>query len=178
MLQLPSGHFEVKSSQPSFTDEVKTAFGKAINTHKTPFEAACSIWWDTPTALWAAKFLVNDPVVQAAKVAGNTSENLKILDRQQLAAKLLDYADEFDPSGRFRTVEHKDRLAYLRLYAELQGFVGKVEFNPTINNNTTNVRKIVFVKPSDTNELKTIEATAEQVAPITTKLKLVGGGTA
>lgn len=178
-MQFPTGQFEVQPSQPSFTDEVKTAFGKAINTYKTSFEAACSIWWDTPTALWAAKFLVNDPVVQAAKVAGNTSENLKILDRQQLAAKLLDYADELDPSGRFRTVDHKDRLAYLRLYAELQGFVGKVEFNPTqINNNTTNVRKIVFVKPSNNNEPKIIEATVEQVAPITTKLKLVGGGTA
>lgn len=167
--------FEVQPLRAqSFDDASKQAFGKALNHHKTAFEAACSVWKDTADALWASQFLANDVIVLEAKSSDNPSENLKLLDRDALAHKVLEYADETDLTGRFHTADHKDRLGYLRLYAELKGFIGKVDIHPTINN-TNNTMKIVFVKPDNQKTIDTTPTIQHQEKLNLPKLKLVSG---
>lgn len=167
--------FEAQPIILVFNDDAKRSFGQALNTHKSAFDAALSVWHDTANALWASKHLLNDPAVLVAKTAYNEAENLKLLDKQELAAKCLEYADETDPTGRFRMVDHKDRLAYLRLYAELQGFVGKVDITQNTFNQTNNVMKIKLVKP-EVKEEKIINSTPiQQEEHLPVKLKLVSG---
>ena len=148
--------------KPSWADDEakKKLYGIELVKHDTPFQAACEIFEDTSHALWASHHWIYDPVVIASKDAYSEAINLKLLDREQLARKLLDFANEKAPNG-FPTVDAKDRLAAYKLYAEVQGFIGKVELNNSTNNYYDNrTMAIRLVKPNNDNKL--IEASAEE----------------
>ncbi len=154
--------------------EKKKAFGAALAKHEQPFQAACAVFSDTGQALWVSQNWLVDPVVIAAK-AEQIKQETKLLDKEALSYKLLKFAEEKDPSGRFFTCDHKDRINYLKLYAEIQGYIGKVDINASTNNFTNNTMKIVFVKPENDNkeiEQKTIEQEAE-IPKLPLNIKLV-----
>ena len=65
----------------------------------------------------------------------------------------------------FYLADTKDRLAALKLYAEIQGYIGKVDFNASTNNYTNNSMKIVFVKPEHNDNQKIIETSVEEIQP-------------
>lgn len=150
--------------EPSWRDdaEKKKRFAAELSNHSTPFAAACAVFGaDTQAALWASIHWVSDPVVTGAReIAAN---DLKILDKNALCHKLLKISDEKSPQGYY-VVEPKDRIACLKLYAEIQGFIGKVENNATFNNFANNNLKVVFVKPdNDHHKLKTINNELDEV---------------
>lgn len=151
-----------EAPKPSWANDEnqKKLFGIELAKHSTAFEAACAMFEDTSHALWASHNWKSDPIVIASRDIYNETANLNLLDKNGLASKLLKFADEKAPNG-FPTVDAKDRLAAFRLYAELQGFIGKNEIIP--GNNTFNdnrVMKILLVKPENQ---KTIEHQTEEI---------------
>ena len=171
----PSNWLKVAENSDWQKDEArKKLFGIELTQHPTAFEAACAIFKDTTQALWVSQNWLNDPTVLASKSAYNQATNLELLDKQGLSRKLLDFAEEKDLTGRFYISEAKDRLAALKLYAEVQGYIGKVDINPTLNNTTNNIMKIMFVKPEHKNDnQKTIEHSIEEQPKLKLPIKLV-----
>ncbi len=158
-------------------DSLKKLFGMALAKHPKPFEAALTVFPDdTNAALWASIHWLADPLVVATKdtYAQNIELSEKILDKDALAARLLQFAEENDVSGRFYICEAKDRLAALKLYAEIQGFIGKIAIDASTNHFTNNELKLVLV-PAPEKETKVIEAEPEEIsAPVLPlNLKLV-----
>jgi hypothetical protein len=99
----------------------------------------------------------------------------KLLDKEGLAAKLLEWADEkIIKSGQVHYAnDAKDRLAFLRLYAEVMGFVGKASIDATANNFTNNEMKVVLVKPETELDNKAIESTVNKVGDSATIVPLI-----
>lgn len=166
--------------QPWHHDEgLKRLFGIALAKHQKPFEAGCEAFGaDTNRALWVSFHWITDPVVLAARdaYAETAQVNEKLLDKNALAAKLLQIANEKDPSGRFYVLEGKDRIATLKLYAEVQGFLNKVNIDASTNTFTNNELKLVLVKATaQKEELKPtiIEPEEDTVEPLPINLKLV-----
>lgn len=164
--------------------ELKQAFGIALaQKFKNPFEAACSIFGkETQKALWASTQWLNDPIVAEAKknYTDVVTEKVEIPTKEQLSIRLLTFAEEkvLVNGNELYAAEAKDRLAALKLLAELQGYINnKTEINNTINNRP-NFMEIRFVEPSKDKEVKVIEhdnSKEENIlenSPI--KLKLVG----
>ena len=181
MWQLPSNAvFEVPTDAWRDDEASKRLFGIELNNHKTPFEAACAVFkTDTNKALWASQNWPTDPIVVGAKSAYNPVETVKLLDKEGLALKLLTFADEKDPTGRFYISEAKDRLKALELYAKVQGFTDKVEVSP--NANVNNFIKLLFVKPDNENHkeetiIEHINVPTEEIKPLNVNLKLVSAG--
>lgn len=181
---MPFGHsdtFEVPSlswqSKPIWADDEvkKKLFGTELANHDKAFDAACAVFEKTTDALWAANNWLFDPIVLAAKNGVQVTANLNLLDKEALAHKLLKFADEKDRTGQFYISDAKDRLAALRLYAEIQGYIGKVDLHST--NNFINAMTIKFVKPENKNDLKTIDETpiekSDNVKPLPLNIKLV-----
>jgi hypothetical protein len=156
MWQPPTGSFIVdRPVEASFalayrTDEsLKKLFGAALQRYSKPFEAALEVFpSDTNAALWVSWNWLTDPVVIEAKASAgqNTELNDKLLDKAALALRLLEFAEEKDPTGRFYICEAKDRLAAYKLFAEVQGFIGKIAIDASTNNITNNELKITLVK--------------------------------
>ncbi len=188
----PTGSFTVEPPKPAFIpwpksaaqiepawrsdEELKRAFGIALAKHPKPFEAALTVFPnDANAALWASHHWLHDPLVVAARdtYAQNIELSSKTLDKDQLAARLLQFAEEKDVSGRFYICEAKDRLAAFKLYAEVQGFIGKI-IDASTNNFTNNELKLVLI-PAPEKETKVIEVEQEEVsAPVLPlNLKLV-----
>lgn len=159
--------------------EKKRLFGLALAKNpKNAFEAAVMIFpQDSSAALWASTYWLNDETVIAAKAG--FSEKIEVadslLDKSQLCHKLLAFADEkVQVNGNILfAAEAKDRLAALKLFAEIQGFIGKVDLNQT-NNYVNNAMKIVLVEAKQ--EEKVVEHQVEQfdLPALPIKLKLVG----
>lgn len=156
-------------------EALKRAFGAELLRHQKPFQAALALIADTGHALWASVHWLADPIVLAAKEAAhNANAGANFLDKDALAATLLKFAEEKDPTQRFYVVEAKDRLAAYKLYAEIQGFIGnKIDINASTNT-INNVMQIKFVKPEKTQET-IVEASsddnqAEAKLPINLKL--------
>lgn len=176
----PKGCFEISRPYDWHSDdEKKRAFGVALSKFAVPFEAACQVFQsDTAAALWASLNWLNDPVVLAAKdlYAKELIVPTKLLDKEQLAAKVLAFYDEKDPSGKFFAVESKERLAALALYAKICGYVDKIDINNSTNF-TNNSMKITLVKANNENKPQTIEASAndDQIIdnPLPMRIKLV-----
>ncbi len=164
----PVGTFEVKgiafqpwakpigeaarSEEPAYrsNEGLKRLFGVELAKNPKAFEAALVVFGeDTNAALWASWNWLTDPLVIAAKdaYAQNTELNEKLLDKDQLAARLLQFAEEKDVSGRFYILEGKDRLAAYKLFAEIQGFIGKLSIDASTNNFTNNELKLTLVRP-------------------------------
>lgn len=172
MWQLPSDTtFEVLPPSNWQNDEAsKRLFGIELNHHKTPFEAACAVFKDdTSKALWASQNWLFDPIVIEAKSAYNLAQPAKLLDREALSHRLLTFAEEKDPTGRFYISEGKDRLKAYEIYAKINGFIDKPTDNlPSI----INEMKLIFVKPANENQ-KTIEHEEQSVSSLPVNLKLV-----
>lgn len=114
-------------------DSLKKQFG--VELAKLPgnaFGAACKVFDDTSRALWASQNWLTDPVAIAARDAytKTVETEFKFLDKSQFSVKVLDLADNI-------YVDAKDRVAALKLYAEIQGWVGKIAIDAS--NNTTNI---------------------------------------
>lgn len=151
----------------------KQLFGQELIKGTQPFAAALSLFPnDTNAALWVSQNWIKDELV--LKIVNNEEKDLKILDKEQLANKVLQFADEKDPSGRFHVHEGKDRLAALRLYAEISGHIGKNEVNNNTFNNTSNTMNIRLVAPEKKqDEGKIIEHEPRKADVIPLKVKLV-----
>jgi len=157
---------------------LKRLFGVEWAKNPKPFEAALVVFaTDTNAALWVSWNWLTDPIVIAAKdaYAQNAELNEKLLDKEQLAARLLQFAEEKDISGRFYILEGKDRLAAFKLYAEVQGFIGKLSIDASTNNFTNNELKITLVRPDPIEEkaAKVIEHEPEIENALPISLKLV-----
>lgn len=169
MLKPPEPFFEVKplsswGSSWSVPDlptqdwqedkELKKLFGIELAKGLKPFEAALNIFEKNANkALWAANYWINDPVVIASrdlyKESVETTNSL--LDKDALAVKLLEFADERAPQG-FYVNDAKDRLAALKLYAEVRGFIGKIDINNSTNNVINNKLELVLIPPPNKDE--------------------------
>lgn len=165
--------------------ELKKQFAIALANNKdSPFKAGCEVFGkETNKALWASVNWRDDPVVTETKqeYAEVITVPTVLLDKDQLAARLLEFSEEtliFNGETRY-AAEAKDRLAALKLFAEIQGFINnKTEINNNNNFTKNNFMEIKFVEP-EKKEIKTIDNIPVQQeenilenSPI--KLKLVG----
>lgn len=144
---------------PRNDPEKKKLFGIALAHGLKPFEAGLKVFGsDTGSALWASQEWIADPDVVQARSEQAVKQPSKLLDKDQLAVRVLDFADERDLSGQFHINEGKDRLAAFKLYAEIMQFIGKTD-TVTNNNFTNNVMKIELVAPEEKQQeqIQTIE---------------------
>lgn len=140
----------VKDNPKQPSNELKKLFGIELAQGNEPFKAACNICGqDTKQALWISQNWLNDPEVQAAKTsylkAAETSD--KLLDKEQLAARLLKMAEEKTANGAFYILDGKDRLKALELYAEVRGYTGKLAVDASTKTFNHTQMVIKFVKP-------------------------------
>lgn len=151
--------------------EKKKSFGIALakqgsNDLQSAFKAGCEVFPDnTNAALWVAHNWLNDIIVIASRDLYADSLNLEapILDKDQFAARVLQAADEkIENNGKvYHAIEAKDRLGFLRLYAEIKGYVGKTEINNNLHFNH-NEMKIKLVKPSEEDKPKIIDTSSNE----------------
>ena len=161
------------------TDEaLKKLFGIALARCSNPFEAACSVYLNNNQALWASTNLINDPVVVVSKAEYNNQEAETLLDKTALSFKILKFAEEKDPSGRFYIVDAKERLAALALYAKIQGYTSdNVNIDASTVNNDNRTMKIVLVKPEEKHKLIDTKPSSVVIdKPQLPNIKLVSNG--
>lgn len=172
---------------PSYqSDEgLKKLFGIELAKSANAFEAGCKVFGeDTSKALWVSYHWLADPIVIAARdiYLKNIELASPPLDKNQLAAKVLAFAEEKTLMGK-AALEPKDKIAAFKLYSEIMGYTGnKVEIDNSTKNFTNNELKIKLVKVQDKEPSTVINNTPNSVksenvnenpSPIT--LKLVGG---
>ena len=152
--------------------EKKEAFAKLLKEGLKPFEAAIKIFMnDNGAALWVSQHWPNDDVVKS--VVEKPEKILKILDKEQVAAKVLEFAEEKDNSGRFYVNESQERLKALELYAKICGYInnGSIIAPSIVNDNRR--MEIVLVSPDkkeETKKVKQIEETAIETLDLPVKL--------
>lgn len=158
---------------------LKLLFGIELAKGLKPFNAGLAVFGDNANkALWASHYWVNDPITIASRdtYKETVESKAKLLDKEALSVKLLEFADEKDATQRFYVNDGKDRLTALKLYAEVQGFIGKIELNSntTINNNKL---ELILVKaPEKKIQEKIIETSNQELEilnPSPINLKLV-----
>lgn len=162
-------------AQPVIEDELakKEQFAQLLANGVKPFEAACSICGqNTSLALWIAQNWINDPIVKDLRETVDTGQGL--LDRDQLARKLLAMAEEKTANNLFYVLEGKDRLKALEIYAKIKKFLDD-DATPS-NKFVYNSMTIKLVEPErKAIEPKTIDNQSEISNPNSSiKLKLVG----
>lgn len=167
--------------------EKKKAYAiELAKNNKNKFEAALQVFpKDTAAALWVSvNWNENDPIITEAKKEYKEASicGQKVLDKTELSLRLLTFSEEtliFNGETRY-AAEAKDRLAALKLFAEIQGFINNktTEINNNINNKN-NFMEIKFVEPEKKENVKIIDHSpsieSENIlenSPI--KLKLVG----
>lgn len=179
--------------RPDFADDesLKQAFGILLAKGKNTFDAGMELFnEELQKALWVSVNWAADPIVEASKdiYLQTLKKAEKPLDKEQLLAKVMAFADEriLTKDGvAVPLVEAKVRLDALKLYSEISGFTGRVvvdaSTNINSNNTTNNLMKIVLVKAENKEQQpKLIEASNteskihnQELPPIA--LKLVGG---
>jgi hypothetical protein len=181
MWQPPQGCFEVApliapEHQYRSDERLKRFFAQKLNEGLKPFDGAYEVLGDATEALWASNNWPNDPIViEAVKnKEDDGGKNLKLLDKEQLAHKVLLFYEQTDATGKFYIYEGKDRLAALKLYADICGYISKVEVDNSTKNYETKTMNIRLVSPEKKEEV--IEAkplkqiTNENVLPLKVKL--------
>lgn len=160
--------------------DCKRLFGVELAKGLKPFEAALNVVEQNANrAMWVSHYWLTDPEVIAARDVYKKSlgDQKSLLDKDGLAVKLLKLADEKDPSGKFYLNEAKDRLAALKLYAEVQGYIGKIDINASTNvNNVNNKLELILVKAPNKEKLIEAESVSEpeiEVPKTPIELKLV-----
>jgi hypothetical protein len=115
---------------------------------------------------------LRDPIVVDAREAVENEINL--LDKDQLLAKLLRFEGEKSPQG-LPIHESKERLNALKLYAEIRGYLNKINIDASTINNNDNRMEIILVKaPDQKTEEKVIEhSEVDEVYDLGVNLKLV-----
>src|SRR4051812_40998398 len=131
--------------------QLKQAFAKALNEGKNAFEAACLVFGkETNKALWASTNWINDElVIEEKQKYIEDEEKPVLLNKEQLSLKLLAFADDkvLYNGNEIYAAEAKDRLAALKLYSEIQGYINnKTEINTNFNTKN-NFMEIRFVEP-------------------------------
>lgn len=171
------------NSKPDFADDeqLKRLFGiELAKDHPNPFAAASIILENASHALWAANNWISDPIVVATRDAYKAEAETKslLLDKEALAAKLLKFEAEKNPKNpAFPLHDSKDRIAVLKLYAEVMGFIGKFDLSTT-NNFSHNEMQIKFVTAKQ--EQKIIEhrmdenpSDIDSIQPLPLNIKLI-----
>lgn len=155
------------SNKPNFADDVekKKLFGVELAKNNNPFEAACCIFDDAKAALWVSQHWSTDPIALAARdVYLQTIElEVKPLDKQQLAAKVLKFAEEKNIENTRYLVDAKDRLGYLRLYSDIMGYTGKVDIDASTKTFTHNEMTVKLVAAEKKPEPKVVNAIPNDV---------------
>ncbi len=167
-------------------ENLKKQFGIELAKSTNPFEAGCKVFGEeTNKALWASAYWINDAIVIASRdiYLKTVSLNTPILDKEQLAAKVLILAEgeKILKNGVLvPTIEAKDRYNFFKLYSEIAGYTGKVEIDNSKTFNAINEMTIKLVKAEDKkptiiNNAPNVKS--EMVNPNSTaiQLKLVGG---
>lgn len=179
-IERPKSAWRIPAPTIDNAEEKKALFGIALG-KLSPFAAACEVFGDdTNTAVWVSQNWLNDPVVIAAKdkylEAAETSQTL--LDKDQLARKLLTMAEEKNQSNTFYLLDGKDRLKALELYAKIKGLLTD-KIDPSIQNFVHNNMTIKLVSADNKDQKAKIIEPEDQsqntnVNPSPIKLKLVG----
>ncbi len=172
----PIAHVEPPKPEWHADIEKKQAFGRRLGKGDKPLDAALFVF-DNRMAdgLWAVQHWLRDPIVIETREI--VEKEINLLDKDQLSAKLLRIAEERNQHGQ-PIHEAKDRAAFYKLYAEIQGFVGKVNIDASQKTFVNNEMKIVLVEAEQEqkSEIKTIEHI--ELAPLENALqvdlKLVG----
>ncbi len=127
--------------------EKKRAFGIRLGKGDKPLDAALFVFEGRmPDAMWAVQNWSRDPIV--VETRESVENEINLLDKDQLLAKLLRFADEKSPQG-LPLHEGKDRLGALKLYAEIQGYLSKVNIDASTITNVDNRMEIILVKPPE-----------------------------
>ncbi len=140
-------------SKFNFTEEADLKKLFAVEWAKNPtnpFEAALVIFKvDTGKALWVSKYWLTDPIVIAAKDVYLENLNLDkpLLDKNQLAAKVLQLAEEKTQDGTRYIHAAEDRLKALKLYSDIVGYTGKVDIDASTKIFKDNQITLRFVDP-------------------------------
>lgn len=161
--------------QPSFEqkEEDKRAYGvelaklNAVTEHDR-VNAAVTIFGrlDGNKVMWVVHNWHLDPVTIQARES-YVPPPKPLLDKEALAAKLLECADEkIERNGQKIYVnEAKDRLGFLNLYSKIMGFTDQP--NHTSTNFVNNEMKVVLVKPAEKQEIKPLKVVQEVVEETT-----------
>lgn len=155
----------------------KSLFGVELGKGEQAFQAALNVCGqNTKEALFISQRWLNDPIVVASKdVYLKTVHNSNsLLDAEELAARLLEMAEERNASNTFYMLEGKDRLKALELYAKIRGY-DKSSIVPTQQNFIHNQMTIKLVEPEKKEIIERViqePEVVQSVSPI--KLKLVG----
>jgi hypothetical protein len=172
MIWPPTGSFEIAIPAYRTDFEKKVQFGQLLSQGLKPFEAAIQLFdTDNSAALWVSENWPNDEVVIAASKI--QEKDLKLLDKEALANKVLTFAEEKDASGRFYINESAERLKALELYAKICGYIGQVNITTPIHNDnrTMNIR---LVSPDKKQDDKVIDVEPEtksaDIVPLRVKL--------
>lgn len=166
-----------ETPKPSWHSDIakKKAFGEALGKVSAPFDAAQSIFPNVSEAVWAVQNWLRDPIVLEAREF--VENNVKQLDKDAFLAKVLRIADEKTATG-LPAHETKDRIALLRLYAEVQKFVGKVDIDLSNKTFFNNAMQITLVEPTPEIQAKTVEHRPTELKSLDNALeidlKLVG----
>lgn len=171
-----------KAPEAANDDANKKLFGIELAKCNEAFEAASSLFKDLPTVLWVSRHWATDPVCLASRdlYLKTIALDVPTLDKTQLAAKVLKFAEEKDTQTNRYLVEAKDRLGALRLYSDIMGYTGKIDIDASTKNITNKAMTVVFVSPDKKDEPKTInqipntksEILNNETSPI--NIKLVG----
>lgn len=170
---------EISKPEIENEEEKKKEFGLELarNTGQA-FKAACNVFGDdTNKALWASRNWLTDPVVLVSRdlYLEAVQASASLLDKEQFAHKVLKFADEKNQSGTFYLADTKDRLAALKLYAEVQGFVGKASDLNIHNNVTLKSISVRFIEPEVKQQAKIIDNEPNEFLNNSrVKIKLVG----
>ncbi len=148
----------VSQAQPYQSDEnLKKLYGIELAKTENPFDAACKLFPednDTSKASWISFNWLTDPIVLGSRDAYLKTLELSqpALDREQLAAKVLELAEGekvLINGKKVPTIEAKDRISAFKLYSEILGYTGKVEIDNSTKTFNHNEMVIKLVKAED-----------------------------
>lgn len=168
----------VEQPKPAwYADEAKKiAFGTRLGKGDKPLDAALFVF-DNRMAdgLWACSNWVRDPLV--VETRESVENQINLLDKDQLSAKLLKIAEERNAQG-YPIHDAKDRATFYKLYAEIQGFVGKVNIDASQKTFNNNSMQITLVEAEPEKEIATKVIEHVELEPLENALqvdlKLVG----
>lgn len=153
-----------KNEIPEWADdeEKKKLFGiELAKGHNSPFQAACAVFEDSGHALWASINWINDAVALAARdlYLKTVLADATLLDKDQLAARILQFADSVTPNG-YPALEPEIRLKSFELYAKIRGYLK--DGNNNSSNFTFNEMKVVVVSSEKPQQESIAQASIEE----------------
>lgn len=159
------------SPYPEWHDDVelKKKFAERLIKGDTPYEAGMLLFNKQSEALWAVRFWERDPIVLAARESVESKP--KLLDKSQLLAKLLAFADAKSQSGQL-VHEGKDILVAYKLYAEIEGYIGKVAIDASQKTFVNNSMQITLVEAEKEQVATKVIEHERELAPLDNALSI------